>query len=274
MSPRWWARSEASCSRTSSTAPPPSEVRPRHVRWDSPKRTGHRGLETSGPAEGCNHQSGPVWRIRCVDTPGQEHSGVQGEAPHGLTVNMCLRTMWSSMAVIVKPWTDRISVDRTEDGSLPTSTIPGNSEELNTATSKLDKLLRSANKLIFIHGTGELVTQGPPAPPTPNLEIAMSTEVDTYLCAVLEAETVDGAAALWRPGPSKPGQHKRLQQQPKHSKGNRGYSRGCGGFKGRGSGGWRGRGGYRRPAPTVVYTGVHYHHYWDDSVRQLILNFQ
>ena len=154
-----------------------------------------------------------------------------------LTVNMCLRTMWSSMAVIVKPWTDRISVDRTEDGSLPTSTIPGITEELNTATSKLDKLLRSANKLIFIHGTGELVTQGPPAPPTPNLEIAMSTEVDTYLCAVLEAETVDGAAALWRPGPSKPGQHKRLQQQPKHSKGNRGYSRGCGGFKGRGSGG-------------------------------------
>ena len=40
-----------------------------------------------------------------------------------LTVHMCLRTMWSSMAVIVKPWTNRISVDRTEDSSVPISTI-------------------------------------------------------------------------------------------------------------------------------------------------------
>ena len=63
----------------------PSEVQPWDVLRDSPGRTGHRGLETSGPAEGCNHQSGPVWRFQaymCIDAPGQEHSGVQGEAPY------------------------------------------------------------------------------------------------------------------------------------------------------------------------------------------------
>ena len=92
-----------------------------------------------------------------------------------LTINMCLCTMLSSTAVIVKLWTGRISVDRMEDSSVPTSTIPGIADELNAATRKLDNLLRFANKLISIHETGELVTQGPPAPLTSNLEIAMST---------------------------------------------------------------------------------------------------
>ena len=40
-------------------------------------------------------------------------------------VNICLRTMWASTSVIIKPWTDRIYVDRTENGFVPTSTIPG-----------------------------------------------------------------------------------------------------------------------------------------------------
>ena len=91
----------------------------------------------------------------------------------------------------------------------------------------------------------------------------MSTEVDTYLRAVFRAETAAGAAALWRPGPSKPDQLKRLQQRPKHGKGNGGHNGGCG-FKGRGHGGRRGRGargGYREPAPTAIYNSVHYHHH-------------
>ena len=83
-----------------------------------------------------------------------------------LTVNMCLCTMWSCMAVIVKPCTARINVDRKEDNSVPTSTIPGIAEELNAATSKIEKLLKLPNKLLAIHWTRGVVTQGPLQPHT------------------------------------------------------------------------------------------------------------
>ena len=156
-----------------------------------------------------------------------------------LTVNLCLRTMWSCTAVIMKPWTARINIERKVEGSVPTSTIPGIAE-LNAATSKMDKLLKSPNKLFAIHGTGGVVTQGPPQPTMPNVEITMSTEVDTYLQAVLELDTAAGAAAIWRPGSSKPDQLKQLQPRPRHGKGNGGHNGGCKGFKGRGR---RGLGG-------------------------------
>ena len=77
----------------------------------------------------------------------------------------------------------------------------------------------------------------------------MSAEVDTYLHVVSETETADESAALWRPGPLKTNQLKRLQQEPKHDKGSKGgfKVRGRGGKHGRvGGGGGRGggRGGY------------------------------
>ena len=87
-----------------------------------------------------------------------------------------------------------------------------------------------------------MVSNGPPAQPTPNIKIMMLTEVDTYLQAVSEADTADEAVALWRPGSAKPSQLKRLQQEPK---------------LGKGHGGCR----YSRPAPTVVNSGVHYQRY-------------
>ena len=102
--------------------------------------------------------------------------------------------MWAATSVIIKPWTDRIGIDRMENGSVPTSTIPGIADELTVATSKLPKLLRSWKRLISIHGSGKLVTQGPSALPRPNLKIMMSTKVDTYLRTVSEAETADKAA--------------------------------------------------------------------------------
>jgi hypothetical protein len=84
---------------------------------------------------------------------------------------LCLRTMWAATSVIIKPWTDRISVDRMQNGSVPRSTIPGITDELTVATSKLAKLLRSSNRLICIHGSGKPVTKGRSALPTPSLEI-------------------------------------------------------------------------------------------------------
>ena len=40
-------------------------------------------------------------------------------------INLCLRTMWAATSVVIKLWTDRIGVDRMENGSVPASTIPG-----------------------------------------------------------------------------------------------------------------------------------------------------
>ena len=97
----------------------------------------------------------------------------------------------------------RMYVDRKEDGFVPTSTIHEIAEELNTATSKMDKLLKAPNKLLAIHRSRGIETQGPPQPPTLNVEIAMSTEVDTYLRTVLESDTAAGTATIWRPGSSK-----------------------------------------------------------------------
>ena len=96
-------------------------------------------------------------------------------------INLCLRTMWEATSVIIKPWTDRIGVDKMENGSVPTSTIPGIADKLTVATGKLAKLLRTSNRLICIHRSGKPVTNGPSVPPTPNLEIMISTKVDTYL---------------------------------------------------------------------------------------------
>ena len=115
---------------------------------------------------------------------------------------------------------------------------------------------------------GQRVHKGPQAPPTPNLELMMSTEVDTYLRAVHEVDTADEAIALWRPGPTKPSQLKRLQQEPKWGKGRRGGFNGQGyggkrGYVGKhgGRGGGRGGYGYSGPVPTVVNSGIHYHCY-------------
>ena len=92
-------------------------------------------------------------------------------------------------------------------------------------------------------------TYGPPAPPCPNKQLMLSTEVDSYLRTVAEADTAQAAMDLWQPGPAKTAPLKRLQPGAKkrkihrggaqgkgHSKGSRrcgGYHGGCGGGSGR-----------------------------------------
>ena len=110
---------------------------------------------------------------------------------------------------------------------------------MSVAAGKLSKLLLSSNRLICIHGSSKAVANGPQVPPTPNLELMMSMEGDSYLWAVHEADTAEEAVALWGPGPAKPSQLKRLQQGPKRGK------RRKGGFHSRGYGSTSGHGGKR-----------------------------
>ena len=123
-------------------------------------------------------------------------------------INLCLRTLWAATSVVIKPCADIVGVDRTKNGSVPTSTIPGIANEMTVTAGKLARLFRSSNWLICIHGSGKVVTNGLSVPPTPNLKIMLSTEVDMYLRAVSESDTVDEAPAIWRPGSTKSNQLK------------------------------------------------------------------
>ena len=151
-----------------------------------------------------------------------------------------------SVAVVLKPWTERTGIIRTQDGSIPTASMPVVADMISTAAGKLPKLLGSQIRLVCLQGSGKVVANVPRAPPTPNQEVMMSTEVDSYLRAVHEAKTAKEAIALWRLGPVQPSHLKRLQHGPKRGKGRKGGSQGQGHGTTRGRGGkCGGRGGGR-----------------------------
>ena len=51
-------------------------------------------------------------------------------------------------------------------------------------------------RLMCLHKSGKVVANGPSAPPSPNKELMLSTEVDSYLRPVSEASTREEAVAL------------------------------------------------------------------------------
>ena len=141
-------------------------------------------------------------------------------------MNLCLRSLWAATSVVLKPWTDRTDINRMQDSSIPTASIPVVADTMLTAAGKLAKLLRTSNRLICLHESGKAVANGPRAPPSPNLEVMMSTEVDSYFRVVHEADTAEEAIALWRPGPVQPSHLKGHQQGPNGAKGAREASKG------------------------------------------------
>ena len=97
---------------------------------------------------------------------------------------------------------------------------------ITSAVGKLPKLLEAQTHLMCMHKSGKVVANSPRAPPTPNQEVMISAEVDSYLKAVHEALTGEEAIALWRPGPVQPTHLKRLQHGPKRGKAHKGGSQG------------------------------------------------
>ena len=145
------------------------------------------------------------------------------------------------------------------------SSIPYIADRIGQGIRRLPKLLRTQVRLLCMHKSGRVVSNGPPAPPSPNKQLMLSTEVDSYLRTV--AETALVAIDLWQPGQAKTTPLKRLQSGAKkgktHSGGAQGKghskgSRGRGGYRGGGSGG---RGGSNRGGrgPTIINSGIHYH---------------
>ena len=101
-------------------------------------------------------------------------------------------------------------------------------------------MLRTQVRLLCMHKSGKVVSNGPPAPPSPNKQLMLSTEVDSYLRTVAEAATAQAATDLWQPGPDQVAPLKRLQPGAKKGKTHRGGAQGKGHYKRS-----RGRGGYR-----------------------------
>ena len=92
-------------------------------------------------------------------------------------LNLCLRSMWASTSVVLKPWT---GITRTQEGSFSGAAIPFIADMITTAVGKLPKLLESQTRLMCLHKSGKVVANGPRAPPTLNQEVMISTEVDSY----------------------------------------------------------------------------------------------
>ena len=178
--------------------------------------------------------------------------------------------------VVIKPWNKGIT--RAEDGMFPTSSIPHIADRISQGIRRLPKLLRTQVRLLCLYKSGKVVSNGPPAPPSPNKELMLSREVDTYLRTVAEAATAQAATDLWQPGPVQAAPLKRLQPGAKRGKTHRGGAQGKGHYKGSrgrgiyrgghgggsgGQGGPGGRGGYGRGrcGPTIINSGIHYHNW-------------
>ena len=125
----------------------------------------------------------------------------------------------------MKPWTDKTrGISRAQEGTFPTSIIPHIANIIAHGACKLPRLMMTQVHLMCLHKSGKVVANGPPAPPSPNEELMLSTEVDSYLRAVSEASTGDGEEAVALSWPSSP--------QPPQAASNRaeerqGPQRGC-----------------------------------------------
>ena len=145
-------------------------------------------------------------------------------------MNLSLRSLWSSTMVVIKPWNGGIA--RAEDWMFPTPSIPHIADRISEGIRRLSKLLRTQARLLCMHKSGKVVSNRPPAPPSPNKQLMLLTEVDTYLCTVAEAATALVATDLWQPGPVQAAPLKRLQPGAKKGKTPRGGAQGKGHYKG------------------------------------------
>ena len=145
---------------------------------------------------------------------------------------------------------------------FPTSSIPHIADRISQGIRRLPKLLRTQVRLLCMHKSSKVVSNGPPSPPSPNKQLIISTEVDTYLRTIAEAATAQAATDLWPPGPVQVAPLKRLQPGAKRGKGHYNGSRGRGRYRGGHGGGSGGRGGSSRGFyGTIIDFGIHYHNW-------------
>ena len=148
------------------------------------------------------------------------------------------RSLWASTTVLIKPWNWGLPRDR--DGHFLTTAVGDKAARIDQALKQLPGLFKNpAIKLACMHKSGRTIHNGPQASLSPSMSLMVNTEECTYVRAVNESPTAQGAAACWSPTTTPPKKEKRLNSQPKQTS-----SHGRGGFRGKKRGRRGSRGGY------------------------------
>ena len=122
----------------------------------------------------------------------------------------------ASTTVVIKPWTG--GIPRTDDGKFVTASIPQIADRIGQGLRRLPKLLRIQVRLLSMHKSGRVVSNGPSAPPSPCKELMLSTEVCTYLWAVAEAAMAQDAGSPVQPQrPHSRGSSPRRSEDPRRA---------------------------------------------------------
>ena len=79
---------------------------------------------------------------------------------------------------------------------MDTASIPHITDRICQGLRRLPKLLKIQVRLLCVHKSERVVSNGPNAPPSPSKELMLSTEVCTYLREVAEAATAQDAGNL------------------------------------------------------------------------------
>ena len=74
-------------------------------------------------------------------------------------LNLSLRSLWSLTMVVIKPWNG--GIERAEDGMFPTSSIPHIADRISLGIRRLPKLLRTQVRLLCMHKSSKVVSNGP-----------------------------------------------------------------------------------------------------------------
>ena len=118
-----------------------------------------------------------------------------------IQLNLSLRSLRSSTMVVIKPLSGGIK--RAEDRMFPTSSILHIADRISKGVRRLPKLLRTQVRLLCMHKSGKVVSNGPPALPSLKKQLMLSTEVDRCRGG--------HCTGSHRPGPVKAAPLKRLQ---------------------------------------------------------------
>ena len=127
-------------------------------------------------------------------------------------LNMRMRSLWASMSVLIKPWNG--GLPRCKDGHFFTTAVGDIAARIDQALKRLPALFKNpVVKLLCMHRSGRTIHNGPKAPLAPTMSLMISTEECTYVRAVSESPTAQGAVAPWSLTTTPPKKVKRLNNK-------------------------------------------------------------
>ena len=148
----WWPGSPAPTRQTSGSSNPAGGI------------TAGGRLRHAGEPPGCNSTSGTGWLRQTVRTCAAHRH----EDP-GLQRQVNSAEPLPQVSLILNHGGDQtmeMGIKRAEDGMFPTFSIPHIADRISQGIRRLPKLLRTQVRLLCMHKSGKVVSNGPPAPPS------------------------------------------------------------------------------------------------------------